>query len=84
MRNSRTLLALESSQSAKANLSFGFAAFRNFPPMNLSVLDANPSPPALNPVLYICTIYTINYELVIHIWYNEIIIPLLFVLLSII
>ena len=49
MRNSKTLLALESSQSAMANLSFGFAAFRNFPPMNLSVLDANPSPLALNP-----------------------------------
>ena len=49
MRNSSTLLALESSQSAMANPSFGFAAFRNFPPMNLSVLDANPSPPALNP-----------------------------------
>ena len=49
MRNSSTLLALESSQLAMANPSFGFAAFRNFPPMNLSVLDANPSPLALNP-----------------------------------
>ena len=49
MRNSNTLLALESSQSAMANPSFRFAAFRNFPPMNLSVRDANPSPSALNP-----------------------------------
>ena len=48
MRNSSTLLALESSQSAMANPSLGFAAFRNFPPINLSVLDANLSPPALN------------------------------------
>ena len=31
----------------------------------------------------IYVLYTINYEIVIHIWYNEIIIPLLFVLLSI-
>ena len=49
IRNSSTFLALESSQSAMANPSLGFAAFRNFLPMNLSVLDANPSPLALNP-----------------------------------
>ena len=32
-----------------ANPSLGFAAFQNFPPMNLSIRDPNPSPPALNP-----------------------------------
>ena len=52
MRNSSTLLALESSQSAMANPSLGFAAFQNFPPMNLSVQDANPLPSGAEPICF--------------------------------